>query len=183
MVLKVIQPSSNFSNTWYNDYSMNDEIYDDLALERIVKEKFGLDIDISHVVLRQSPVSHTAEATLFMTTKKQLFVYIHGPSRLLFGDIKKTVSRMGLKAELYFPPKGRPQYFDEVGRTKFREVFPGRAHVSDDDIIFYKTLAPYNPALIKIAEIKNGEVFQFDSDATGNWRVAIKFAYRRIKTS
>ena len=90
---------------------------------------------------------------------------------------------MGLKAELYIPPKGRPDYFDEIGRKKFREVFPGRTHISDNDIIFYRTLSPYNPALIKILEITNGRIYKFDSDTTGNWRLATKFTYRRIKTS
>ena len=90
---------------------------------------------------------------------------------------------MGLKAELYFPPKGHPLYFDEIGRSKFHEVFPGRSNVSNDDIIFYRTLAPYNPALVLISEVKNGEVYQFDTDASGQWRLAAKFTYRRIKTS
>jgi len=158
-------------------------MYDELAMERAIKESFGVDIDMRQVIVFRAPVSHTAEATLFLTTKKQLFLYVTGKSKLLLGDVKKLVSRMGLKAELYIPPKGRSSYFDEVGRNKFHEVFPGRKHVSDEDIIFYRTLATYNPALVLISEVKNGEIYQFDSDATTNWRVAAKFAYRRIKTS
>lgn len=162
---------------------MNEEIYDDLALERIAFDQFGLDIDISTVIVRQIEVSRVAKATVILTKKKQLLVYISGHSKLLFGDVKKIVSRMGLKAEIYFPPKGRIDYFDEIGREKFRAVFPGRSHISDDDIQFYRTLAPYNPALVLISEVKNGEIYQYDSDARGGWRVATKFAYRRIKTS
>lgn len=162
---------------------MNDEIYDDLALERIAFDQFGLDIDISKVIVRQVEVGRVAKATVILTKKKQLLVYVSGHSKLLFGDIKKIISRMGLKAEIYFPPKGRIDYFDEIGREKFRAVFPGRSHISDDDILFYRTLAPYNPALVLISEVKNGEIYQYDSDARGGWRVATKFAYRRIKTS
>jgi hypothetical protein len=47
---------------------MNNEIYDDLALEQIALEKFGLDIDIRQVIVRQIPVSYTAEATVFLTS-------------------------------------------------------------------------------------------------------------------
>ncbi|MEP7204565.1 MAG: hypothetical protein ABI716_00025 [Candidatus Saccharibacteria bacterium] len=162
---------------------MSDKMYDDLALERSIRGRFGVNIDVLQTIVTHSPVSHTTDATLFLTTKKQMYLYINGQSKLLLGDIKKIVSRMGLRAELYVPPKGRPDYFDEIGRDKFREVFPGRTHVGDDDIIFYRTLAAYNPALVKISEVKNGEVYQFDSDATGNWRLATKFAYRRIQTS
>ena len=162
---------------------MTDEIYDDMALERIAKDRFGLDVDISQVIVRDIEVSRTATATVFLTKKKQLLVFINGHSKLLLSDIKKIVSRMGLRAELYFPPKGQPDYFDAIGREKFREVFPGRGHIKDDDIIFYRTLTPYNPALVLIGEVKNGEIYQYDSDARGEWRVSTKFAYRRIKTS
>ncbi|MFI5212657.1 MAG: hypothetical protein ACHQTE_01725 [Candidatus Saccharimonadales bacterium] len=162
---------------------MNDEIYDDMALEAIAKDQFGMDIDISQVIVRQVEVSRTATATVFLTKKKQLLVYVSGHSKLLLSDIKKILARMGLKAELYLPPKGQPDYFDKIGREKFAAVFPGRGHISDDDIIFYRTLAPYNPALVMISEIKDGHIYQYDSDTSGGWRVAAKFAYRRIKTS
>lgn len=162
---------------------MREEVYDDMALERISKERFGLEVEISQVILRDVEISRTASATVFLTKKKQLLVYISGNSRLLLGDIKKLVARMGLKAELYLPPKGQPDYFDTVGREKFRDVFPGRGHISDDDILFYRTLAPYNPALVLISEVKNGEIYKYDSDSHSGWRVAVKFAYRRIKTS
>src|SRR5690606_32244647 len=105
------------------------------------------------------------------------------PSKLLLGDVKKIVSRMGLKAELYLPPKGQPDYFDYVGEQKFKEVFPSRTHINKDDLIFYRTLTPYNPALVQIQEIKNGEILKYDTDSASGWRVAAKFAYRRIKTS
>jgi len=162
---------------------MREEIYDDIALEKVCKERFGVDAEISQVIVRGVDVSRSASATVFLTKKKQLFVYVHGHSRLLLSDIKKMVARMGLKAEVYFPPKGQPNYFDTIGRDNFREVFPGRGHISDEDIIFYRTLAPYNPALVLIGEVKNGEIYRYDSDAKSDWRIAAKFAYRRIKTS
>ena len=160
---------------------MNSEIYDDTMLERLAKEKFGVDVDIEQVIVRNVEVSRTTSATVFLTKKKQLMVLVSGHSHLLLSDVKKVISRMGLKAELFFPPKGRLDYFDTVGREKFREVFPGRDHINDEDIIFYKTLAPYNPALVLISEVKNGEIYQYDSDARGDWRVATRFTYRRIK--
>jgi hypothetical protein len=162
---------------------MNDDIYDDLALERIAKDTFGLKVEIDKVIVRQIPVSHTAEATVFLTTKKQLFVYVTAHSKMVLSDVKKVVTRMGLKPELFLPPRGEVDYFDEVGRRKFREVFPARSNPSAQDIIFYRTLAPYNPALVQIHEVTNGEIKQFDTDASSGWRVAAKFAYRRIKTS
>ncbi len=162
---------------------MDTALYDDVALERIVHDTFGLTIDIDSVILRASDVSRTARATVLLSKKRQLLVYIEASSPLLLGDVKKIISRMGLKAELYMSPKGQPHYFDDIGRRKFSEVFPGRKVITDEDIVFYKTLAPYNPALVLISEVKKGEIYQFDADARGGWRVGAKFAYRRIRTS
>jgi len=162
---------------------MNDQMYDDVALERQIKTQFGVDTEVDSVIARRIPVGRSVEATLFLTNKKQLFLFVHGEARLLLSDVKKIVSRVGLLAEMYMPPKGRPHYFDEVGETKFREVFPSRKVVTEEDVVFYRTLAPYSPALILIREVKNGVIYQYDSDATGNWRPSIKFSYRRIMTS
>ena len=162
---------------------MNDQVYHDFALEKNIKAQFGIAAEIDSVIARSFPVNRTTEATLFLTKKKQLFLYIDGQSKLLLSDVQKIVSRVGLKAELYLPPKGRPNYFDEIGVEKFREIFPGRSSISQQDIGFYRTLSPYSPALILITEVKNGMIYQYDSDSSGEWRPNTKFTYRRIKTS
>jgi len=162
---------------------MTEQSYDDLAIEQIAKDRFGIDIEIRQMIAREIPISHTGEASVFLSKKKQLYAYIHGQSNFVLGDIQKIVSRMGLKAELYVPPKGQPHYFDDIARDKFRATYPGRAASSESDLRYYKTLAPYNPALIVIHEVKNGEIKQFDTDASSSWRTVAKFAYRRIKTS
>lgn len=162
---------------------MNDRMYDELALERLIKERFGIDVDMIQPIVYKIPVSHTSEATLFLNAKKQLYLFIQGESKLLLGDIKKIVARMHLKAELFVPPKNVPDYFDNIGEAKFKEVFPGRSNISSSDILYYRTLAPYNPALVLISEVLGGEVFQFDNDAADKWRPSVKFTYRRIRTS
>jgi len=162
---------------------MNGDMYDDLALERSAKELFGMTFEIDNVIIRNIDVGKAAQATVFLTKKKQLLCFIHGPAKLLFADVKKIASRMGLKVEMYVPPKGRPHYFDEVGEHKFRDVFPGREHLQASDLVFYRTLAPYSPALLLIEEVKDGTIYRADSDARSGWRPAVKFSYRRIKTS
>ena len=162
---------------------MNDQLYDDVAVERQIKSQFGVNAEVDSVIARRIPVGRSTEATLFLTNKKQLFLYITGESRLFLSDVKKIVSRVGLNAEMYMPPKGQPHYFDEVGTAKFAEIFPGRKIISEQDIAFYKTLAPYSPALVLIREVKNGIIYQYDSDASGGWRPHAKFSYRRIMTS
>lgn len=162
---------------------MNESVYDDLALEENARQRFGISLDVESVILRHAPVSRSSYATVYLTKKKQLYVYITGQSNLTLGDVKKLVGRMGLKPELFVPPKGRPHYFDDIARAHFKSVFPGRSHVNADDLLYYRTLAPYNPALVQIREIPDAEIRQFDPDAHTGWRVGAKFAYRRIKTS
>lgn len=162
---------------------MNDSIYDDLALEQIAKQQFGLALDIDKVIVRQIPVSRTAVASVYLTKKKQLYVHVAAQSKQTLGDVKKIMSRMGMKVEGYVPPKGQPTYFDDIGRAHVKAVFPGKMTITPSDLTYYRTLAPYNPALVQIREVENGEIRQFDTDAHGQWRTAAKFAYRRIKTS
>ncbi len=159
------------------------DIFDDFALEKIAKDHFGVALEVDKVIVRRIDVGHSAKATLYLTKKKQLYCYIEGPGRLLLSDIKKIATRIGIKPEMFFPPKGRPNYFDEIGREKFAAVFPGRKDVNQSDLVFYRTLAPYCPALTLVNEVKDGVIYCADSDAAHGWRPAAKFAYRRIKTS
>ncbi|NLA42569.1 hypothetical protein GX865_00190 [Candidatus Saccharibacteria bacterium] len=162
---------------------MKSELLDTLAIEQASKDRFGIDLEVRQMIALEIPISHTGTASIFLTKKKQLYTYIHAQSPLVLGDVQKAVSRLGLKAELYIPPKGQPQYFDTIGREKFHKVYPGRGNVTAADIRFYKTLAPYNPALVLISEVKNGIIYQFDIDAKSHWRPSKRFAYRRIATS
>lgn len=161
---------------------MNGDIYDDIALEAAAKDEFGRVIDIKQVVVRSVPTSHTTEASVFLTTKNQLYALIRGRSPLTLDDVRKIVKRMGMVAEAYVPPKHHANYFDAIAEAKFKEVFPGRKPTGESDLRFYRLLAPYNPALVLIGEVKDGVIRQFDSSDSSNWRVAAKFAYRRIKT-
>lgn len=159
---------------------MNSEIYDDIAIEETAREQFGKQLDIKQVIVRNAPTSHTTTATVFLTTKGQLFVLVSGRAPLTLGDVRKIIRRMGMTADAYLPPKHEPHYFDKVAEEKFRDVFPGRTSVSEHDLLFYRLLAPYNPALVRIAAINDGVIRQFDSADSSNWRVAAKFAYKRI---
>ncbi|MCA9335512.1 hypothetical protein KC967_01280 [Candidatus Saccharibacteria bacterium] len=159
------------------------DMFDDFTIEREIKEKFGVPIDVDKAIVRDIAVGQSAKATVFLSRKKHLYCYIYGPAKLLLSDVKKIVARIGLKAEMYIPPKGRPRYFDEVGEAKFKEVYPGRKDIHDSDLVFYRTLAPYTPALILVEEVRDGTLYQADHDARGGWRPTAKFTYRRIKTS
>jgi hypothetical protein len=162
---------------------MNADIYDDMALESIALEQFGKRLDIQQVIVRNIPTTHTTSASVFLTAKNQLYALVQGRAPLTLGDVRTIVKRMGLEAEAYLPPAHRPNYFDEIAVAKFKAVYPGRHDISDADLRYYRLSAPYNPALVLISAVTEGTIKQFDSSDSSNWRVAAKFAYRRIKAA
>lgn len=162
---------------------MNADIYDDMAIESIALEHFGKRFDIQQVVARSVATSHTTTASVFLTTKNQLYALVHGRAPLTLGDVRTIVKRMGLEAEAYLPPAHQPHYFDDIAIEKFKSVYPGRRDISDADLRYYRLSAPYNPALVLIAAVTDGTIRQFDSNDSTGWRVTAKFQYRRIKAS
>lgn len=160
---------------------MSDEIYNDFAIEEIASKHFKVKVDIKQVIVRQIPVSRTAEATLFLTTAGQMFLYIRAEAAMILDDVRKMALRMGLEIDDFMPPNGDKHYFDAVAQERFRNTFPGR-HIesSQEDLRFYRMLAPYNPALVRISAVKTGEIKQYDL-TSGQWRHAGNYSYRKLK--
>lgn len=161
---------------------MHDEIADDIAVEELVKSHFGLQVEVKQMIARNIPVSHTAVASVFLTPKHQVFLLIKAHAPMTFGDVKRTAKRMGLDVHEYLAPGHDDSYFNKVAREKFRQVFPGRHDIAEDELHYYRTLVPYNPALMKISNINGGVIKQFDSHDSSEWRVAARFAYKHIST-
>ena len=155
--------------------------FDAIRLQRLLSVRFGVQLVVDALVARNIAAGMTARATIFFAQDGNLYCCVYGPSRLLLSDVKKIVTRMGLRPDHFFPPKGQPDYFDEFGRQKFKKLFPGFSRITDRDIVFYRTLAPYSPALVRIAEVKDGYIYQADSDARSGWRVAAKCQYRHME--
>lgn len=172
---------SQFFETYATLTDMNSDIYDDIAIEAMTKDHFGINLDIKEVIARSVPTSHTTQATIFVTTKNQVYALISGRAPLTLGDVRTIIRRMGMVADAYLAPKNETDYFNRVAQDKFKAVFPGRKSTNDGDLRFYRLLAPYNPALVRIAEVSEGTIKQFDATDSSKWRVAAKFTYRRIK--
>jgi len=157
-------------------------LLDEVNLQKLVQATFGLRVEIKSVVAKV-PAGAGTLATVFLSDKGLLFTLIVARGGQNLGDVKKILTRMNLKPEQFLPPHADAQYFDRIAEKKFQEVFPSRKATNDADLAFYRTLVPYNPALVQIAEVTNGVIKQYDSDAATHWRPGAKFAYRRIKTS
>jgi hypothetical protein len=160
---------------------MASKLYEDLAVEELLQSQFAFTQEIKKILLRDIPVSPTLEATVFKTTKNQLYVLIAGRARTSLGDMQKIIRRMGLKAESFLPPKGDNDYFTRFATKQFIATYPGRRPSSDSDLRYFKTLTPYSPALANISEVTSGIIKQYDTDAASDWRPVLEHSFRRIK--
>jgi hypothetical protein len=158
------------------------QLYDEVNLEKNIHLAFGTRLGIKSVIADNIPASASTRATVFLSDKGLLYVFIAARGGQNLGDVKKIITRMNLKPEQFLPPHADTDYFDRVATNKFREVFPSRSTTNDHDLVFYRTLTPYNPALVQISEVLGGVIKQYDSDAVGHFRPSVKFQYRRIKT-
>ena len=157
-------------------------LYDEINLEKHLRVTFDLQVNIKSTIANKIPVGPSSIATIFLSDRGILYAYITANGGQTLGDVKKILSRMNLRADTFLPPHGEKDYFNRIASAKFMETFPGRQNPKDSDLIFYKTLVPYNPALIQIAEIEKGVIKQYDADTVGKWRNSIKLVYRRITT-
>lgn len=162
---------------------MIDSVYKEEALERSIKDYFGVKLNVSQMVAHDLPLSRTAYAQLFLTPDKHFYCYVDARSNLSLGDIKVLVKKIGLIADKFLPPSANEHYFVDSATDKFKKVFPGKKPANETDLRYYLTLVPYHPALIQIKEVADGKLYQFDPDSTGSWRANKTFSYRRIKTS
>ena len=160
---------------------MNSEILDDIALEKICKERFNISLTIAEVIVRGMPTATAARATIFATSNRQVYVFISSQSSLVLDDVRKMIQRMQCEAEGFVTPHGEADYFDRIGREKFKVMFPGKHIIGEEDLRYYKNLAPYNPALVLLNKIK-GEIRGYDAESR-IWRKAKDYAYSKIKPS
>jgi hypothetical protein len=160
---------------------MNDAMLDDMAIEKSCKERFGVTLDIAEAIVRGVPAGVATRATLFATTNHQVYAYIYSQSGLVLDDVRKIIARMQCEAQTFLPPYAEADYFDRIGRQKFKVMFPGKPILGEDDLRYYKNLAAYNPALVLISKVK-GEIRGFDV-ASKSWRKVKDYAYSKIKPS
>lgn len=158
--------------------AMNENLYDDVRLERQITDRFAIKLDIAEVIARRVPTSATSEATVFKTANKQVFAYISAQSGQVLADVQDIIRRMQCEAEMFLPPHAEKEYFNRIGEAKFRAMFPGKRITGEDDLRYYRRLAPYNPALVRLSRIK-GELHGYNI-ATKNWRKVKDFSYSRI---
>lgn len=160
---------------------MNDEIFDDIAIENSCKAYFNTNLTIASVIVRAIPTGLSSRATIFTTKQGHTYAYIVAHGNQVLDDVHKMIHRMQCQADHYIPPHGDKDYFNRIGQAKFKAMFPGKHITSDDDLRYYKNLTPYNPALVRLAKV-SGEIRAYEPHSK-TWHKVKDYSYSKIKTA
>ena len=153
-----------------------DNRYETTRIQNICKNYFGVNLNINDIILDSIPSSKSSNMTLFKTNDDTIYALCLSEKPLTLADIKNIISSMGIKADSFLPPNADQDYFSRYGQQIFQSVFPGHKQGTDQDISFYKTLAPYSPALIKVSRI-NGIIRKYNNNWQ-QWQNALELSYQ-----
>ncbi len=148
-------------------------------IEKFCNDYFNVNLQINKIVLNNMPTSHNSRTTVFTANHHTVYALCLCNDQVNLADIKIIIKKMGMKAEKYLPPEADDNYFLDYGQNVFQSVFPGRKSGTPDETLFYQTLTPYNPALVRIGKV-NGEIRQYNNVGK-KWQPAIEFSYLRMQ--
>lgn len=154
------------------------EVMNNDAIEHTIEAAFAQKLSIGEIIVHDLPVGYSATATVFKTSPNMLYALVQSQSPMVLADVRSVLRSMNVDPEGYEPPHGDKEYFKRIGTQRFKEMFPGKHIMSDDDTRYYETLAPYNPALVRIARVK-GDIRGFHIE-TKTWRKVKDYAFSKI---
>lgn len=144
-------------------------------LEGICREFFKVNLCVTEIVFNDVSTGKYSRTTVFKDDREEVYALCLSDEPLVLADIRNIISSMGMKAQEYLPPDADYEYFSRNGRKIFESVFPDRKITNDQEITFYKTLAPYSPALVRISQI-HPEVREYN-DIRNQWQNSMQLSY------
>jgi hypothetical protein len=148
-------------------------------LERICRDSFATDLAIKNILISNLSTGRGSRTTVFEADRHALYALCVGSQPLVLADIVRIITSTGIEAEDYVPPAGDRDYFKAFGRQAFLDMYPGRKAASDQEMEFYQTLAPYSPALVRIAKVR-GEIREY-APSMREWQLAKAFSYAKVR--
>jgi len=148
-------------------------------LKKACKNYFGVDLNIQNIILYNAPTDDDSYTTVFKDDRSTIYALCLSDKPITLTNVKNIIRSMGMKADKYLPPNADNDYFLHFGQKLFQSVFPSLKLINDDETLYYQTLAPYSPALVKINKV-NGEIRQYDK-IWQKWQRALKLSYTRMQ--
>lgn len=148
-------------------------------VERLCKQQFGVNLHVREIVFDDVKAGKNSYVTIFQADKHTLYALLESDDPLTLFDVKSIMKSMGIEADDYLPPQGDQTYFMRHGHEVFLKAYPGRKTETDQERMYYRTLSPYRPALVRIAKI-SGEVRQYNTSSP-RWQKSDDYSYVRMK--
>lgn len=142
---------------------------------------FSIKIRVKKIVTRKLLISKNTHLIIFYSQKGTLYGLLSSLNNLDLIDIQKMIKASGIEADYYLPPKGDINYFINFGKKKYQTHFPAKTEINNQDIEFYQTLAPYNPALFKINKINRK--IKYKDPLSGKLDKEFDYSYTKIKVN
>jgi hypothetical protein len=161
---------------------MNDlyeEPLETIDIEQKCLDIFDLDVHIKRVIIGNVQTGVRARTTIFEADRHTLYAFCTADEPIVLRDVQLMIKGMGIEPEFYLPPHGDKDYFVDFGRQAVAEVYPDLKSYAGLEMSFYQTLAPYNPALVRISRIK-GEIREYLKPLQ-QWQKLQNCSYVRIK--
>jgi len=161
---------------------MSDYEYNKMRLIETIKtcrDHFNVSLPIKEVLFDDIETGPNSYCVLFRTQKNDIYALFQSTSKQTFADVKRAAKAMGLNVEGYFAPYGDRSHFTRYGFAAFQDAYPGRNSWTAQEARYYKTLAPYAPALVRVSRV-NGEIRRFNSHDS-HWHKVFDFKYAKMK--
>ncbi len=145
-----------------------------------INQFFKLKLKPARIIAGEISLSRSITATIFLTENDKLFIYFKNDAKNNIREIKQILKKANLNIAKFLPLNNQTDFFNRQASIKFEQTYPGLKPVSENDLIYYKTLIRYDPVLIEIKSIKDDLIKVFDTNAKTNWRPYKKFNYNKV---
>jgi hypothetical protein len=143
---------------------MSDRDYDSLRIQetvRLCREAFHVAMPIAEVLFDDIETGEASFCTLFRTENNHVYALFTSEKPQTFRDVKQRAKHVGLSIKGYYFPFGDQEHFNRHGYRLFQAAYPGRRQWTETEARYYRSLAAYQPALVRV-EAVNGELRRYN---------------------
>lgn len=133
-------------------------------IQHVCDEDFRLQLSVDEILFDNVTTEFNSYTTVFRTEDGSLYALCQSDDGMRLADVRRIIKSMNMISDRYYAPNGNVNYFDRLGMRVFKRAYPGRNSWTKDEAAYYRTLAPYSPALVKLAKV-NTEVRRYNPHA------------------
>lgn len=150
------------------------------TVQAFCQDYFELAIPVDMVFDDDIETSASSLCTLFTATTGQMYALFVSRESQSLADVRHHARAMGLGIDSYAFPFGDRRYFERKGFEIFKRAYPGRKTWTPQEASYYRTLVAYNPALVRVTNIRDG-IRRYNPNYATKWQHALDVRYNGKK--